>query len=106
MSTSTGTRGATPVTTTARSGGRSSLRGELEGLGAALGGVTAATVVMADSADTIMPPWTAERLAAAIPGARLLVSANGAGHHLPRRDPRAVAAAIAGMAAQSERLAS
>jgi len=82
------------------------LRGELEGLGAALGGVTAATVVMADSADTIMPPWTAERLAAAIPGARLLVSANGAGHHLPRRDPRAVAAAIAGMAARSERLAS
>ncbi|MDQ6648884.1 MAG: alpha/beta hydrolase [Actinomycetota bacterium] len=78
------------------------LRGELEELRRSLDGITTPTVVLADRADTIMPLWTAERLAAAIPNAALVIEEGGAGHHLPRRNPRAVATEIVALASRSE----
>src|SRR6202042_1301450 len=64
--------------------------GELEG---ALASVRAPVLVLADPKDAVVPFETARRLAGALPDARLRL-AEGAGHHLPRRAPEAVADAI------------
>ena len=50
-------------------------------------------LVLADPRDTLVPVETARRLAQSLPDARLQLI-NGAGHHLPRRAPGAVADAI------------
>ncbi len=50
-------------------------------------------LVLADPADRLVPVTTARRLATALPDARLQL-VEGAGHHLPRRAPGAVADAI------------
>jgi pimeloyl-ACP methyl ester carboxylesterase len=50
-------------------------------------------LVLADPRDTIVPFETARRLVRALPDARLQL-VEGAGHHLPRRAPDAVADAI------------
>lgn len=51
------------------------------------------TLVLADPVDTLIPIATAHALCDALPDARLEL-VQGAGHHLPRRASRAVAAAI------------
>ena len=51
-------------------------------------------LLLADPADQIVPIMTAQRLAAKLPDARLVLVEH-AGHHLPRRAPGAVAEAIA-----------
>ena len=50
-------------------------------------------LLIADPADQVVPVRTSHRLAGLLPDARLLL-VKGAGHHLPRRAPRAVADAI------------
>ena len=65
--------------------------GELEH---AIASVRAPVLVLADPKDTVVPFETARRLARALPDARLQL-VEGAGHHLPRRAPEAVADAIA-----------
>ncbi|MDQ6696008.1 MAG: alpha/beta hydrolase [Actinomycetota bacterium] len=52
------------------------------------------TLVLADPVDTLIPIATAHGLCEALPDARLEL-VQGAGHHLPRRASREVAAAIA-----------
>jgi pimeloyl-ACP methyl ester carboxylesterase len=64
--------------------------GELEH---AIATVRAPVLVLADPKDTVVPFETARRLARALPDARLQL-VEGAGHHLPRRAPQAVADAI------------
>jgi 3-oxoadipate enol-lactonase len=64
--------------------------GELE---EALPSVRVPVLVLADPRDTIVPFETARRLVRALPDARLQL-VGGAGHHLPRRAPAAVADAI------------
>lgn len=73
---------------------------ELPGLEEALATVTAPTVVLTGSADRIVPPRTAQALAAGIPGAELR-TVDGASHDLPRSAPAAVGDAIAAVAARS-----
>jgi len=73
---------------------------ELPGLGPGLAGVRAPTSVLVGGADRIVPPATGERLAAGIPGARL-VSVAGVGHLLPRERPDAVAAAVRDVSGRS-----
>jgi len=64
--------------------------GELEH---ALASVRAPVLVLADPKDTVVPFETACRLVRTLPDARLQ-RVEGAGHHLPRRAPAVVAAAI------------
>jgi pimeloyl-ACP methyl ester carboxylesterase len=64
--------------------------GELE---RAIASVRAPVLVLADPKDTVVPFDTARRLARALPDAHLQL-VEGAGHHLPRRAPEAVADAI------------
>ena len=72
--------------------------GELE---RAIGSVQAPVLLLADPRDTLVPIDTARRLARALPDARLQL-VHGAGHHLPRRAPDAVADAIAAFLAATE----
>ena len=55
--------------------------------------VRAPVLLLADPQDTLVPVDTARRLARSLPDARLQLI-DGAGHHLPRRAPDAVADAI------------
>jgi pimeloyl-ACP methyl ester carboxylesterase len=66
---------------------------ELAELEAAAESIRVPVLLIADPADRVVPVKTSHRLAALLPDARLLLVA-GAGHHLPRRAPRAVADAI------------
>jgi pimeloyl-ACP methyl ester carboxylesterase len=65
--------------------------GELEH---AIASVRAPVLVLADPKDTVVPFETARRLVRTLPDAHLQL-VEGAGHHLPRRAPEAVADAIA-----------
>lgn len=66
---------------------------ELDELECALPSIEAPVLVLADPADALVPVDTARRLAKSLPDARLQFI-EGAGHHLPRRAPAAVAEAI------------
>ena len=72
--------------------------GELEH---AIASVQAPVLLLADPRDTLVPVDTARRLARALPYARLQLI-DGAGHHLPRRAPDAVADAIVAFLAAAE----
>jgi pimeloyl-ACP methyl ester carboxylesterase/uncharacterized membrane protein YbhN (UPF0104 family) len=74
---------------------------ELDELEDALPSVRAPVLVLADPRDTIVPFETARRLVRALPDARLQV-VEGAGHHLPRRAPEAVADAIVAFLAAAQ----
>jgi pimeloyl-ACP methyl ester carboxylesterase len=74
---------------------------ELDELERAVGSVQAPVLLLADPRDTLVPIDTARRLARALPDARLQL-VHGAGHHLPRRAPDAVADAIAAFLAATE----
>ncbi len=74
---------------------------ELDELEHAIGSVRAPVLVLADPRDTIVPFETARRLARALPDARLQL-VEGAGHHLPRRAPEAVADAIVAFLAAAQ----
>ena len=67
---------------------------ELGELAAAAESVQVPVLLIADPADRVVPVKTSHRLAEMLPDARLILI-EGAGHHLPRRAPRAVADAIA-----------
>jgi pimeloyl-ACP methyl ester carboxylesterase len=66
---------------------------ELNELERALPSVGAPVLVLADPRDGLVPVDTARRLAQYLPDAHLQLI-HGAGHHLPRRAPAAVAEAI------------
>ena len=66
---------------------------ELDGLTAALPAVTQPVLLVADPRDMIVPVRSTQRLAAALPDARVRMLA-GPGHHLPRRAAAQIAAAI------------
>ncbi|HET9082707.1 MAG TPA: alpha/beta fold hydrolase [Trebonia sp.] len=70
------------------------LRRELDELAAAAASIRVPVLLIADPADRVVPVKTSRRLAAMLPSSSLLL-VEGAGHHLPRRAPRAVADAIA-----------
>jgi pimeloyl-ACP methyl ester carboxylesterase len=70
---------------------------EIPGIARRLGGVAARTVVVLGEADRVVRPLEQERLAAAIPGARL-VRVPGAGHLLPVEAPDVLAALCAELA--------
>jgi pimeloyl-ACP methyl ester carboxylesterase len=72
---------------------------ELGELAAATESVQVPVLLIADPADRVVPVKTSRRLAEMLPDARLIL-VEGAGHHLPRRAPRAVADAIAEFLAQ------
>ena len=74
---------------------------ELDALEHAIGSVRAPVLVLADPRDTIVPFETARRLVRALPDARLQL-VEGAGHHLPRRAPEAVADAIVAFLAAAQ----
>jgi pimeloyl-ACP methyl ester carboxylesterase len=67
---------------------------ELDELVSAVPSVRSPVLLLADPQDTMVPVATSRRLAEALPDARLHL-VEGAGHHLPRRAPAAVAASIA-----------
>jgi pimeloyl-ACP methyl ester carboxylesterase len=67
---------------------------ELDELVAAVPSVRSPVLLLADPQDTMVPFGTARLLARELPDARLQL-VEGAGHHLPRRAPDAVAGAIA-----------
>jgi pimeloyl-ACP methyl ester carboxylesterase len=67
---------------------------ELAELEAAAGSLQVPVLLIADPADRVVPVKTSHRLAGLLPDARLIL-VSGAGHHLPRRAPRAVADTIA-----------
>jgi 3-oxoadipate enol-lactonase len=67
---------------------------ELGELVAGIPSVQAPALLLADPKDMVVPVQTARRLAKALPNGRLELI-EGAGHHLPRRAPGAVADAIA-----------
>jgi pimeloyl-ACP methyl ester carboxylesterase len=69
------------------------LLGELDQLERALPSVETPVLVLADPRDSLVPVDTARRLARSLPDARLQLI-EGAGHHLPRRAPGAVAEAM------------
>jgi uncharacterized protein (TIRG00374 family) len=69
------------------------LLSELAELEAVLPSIGVPVLLLADPADQIVPIMTAERLAEELPHARLRLIAH-ASHHLPRRAPGAVVAAI------------
>jgi len=72
--------------------------GELEH---AIASVQAPVLLLSDPRDTLVPLDTARRLARALPDARLQLI-DGAGHHLPRRAPDAVADAMLAFLAAAE----
>jgi len=72
--------------------------GELE---SAIPSMRAPVLLLADPEDTQVPLGTARRLAHTLPDARLQLL-HGAGHHLPRRAPGAVADAIVAFLATVE----
>ena len=74
---------------------------ELDALEHAIGSVRVPVLVLADPRDTIVPFETARRLVRALPDARLQL-VEGAGHHLPRRAPEAVADAIVAFLAAAQ----
>jgi len=59
----------------------------------ALPRIQAPTVVLAGTADRVVPPRVAVRLARRVPGARLVLLP-GAGHALPQTHPGPLAAAV------------
>jgi pimeloyl-ACP methyl ester carboxylesterase len=67
---------------------------ELDELVALIPSVQAPALLLADPKDKVIPLRTARHLAQALPNGRLQLI-EGAGHHLPRRAPGAVADAIA-----------
>jgi 3-oxoadipate enol-lactonase len=67
---------------------------ELDGLTTALPAVTQPVLLVADPRDMIIPVRSTQRLAAALPDARVQMLA-GPGHHLPRKAAPRIAAAIA-----------
>jgi pimeloyl-ACP methyl ester carboxylesterase len=71
---------------------------EADRLADGLGSVRAPALLLADPRDAMVPVVTARRLVRALPDARLRLI-DGPGHHLPRRAPAAVAAAITGFLA-------
>ena len=93
-------RGHRPLWRTFLTEQRALLRelGELED---AISSVQAPVLLLADPRDTLVPFDTARRLARALPDARLQLI-DGAGHHLPRRAPDAVADAMAAFLAATE----
>ncbi len=74
---------------------------ELGALEHAIASVRVPVLVLADPRDTIVPYETARRLVRALPDARLQL-VEGAGHHLPRRAPEAVADAIVAFLAAAQ----
>jgi pimeloyl-ACP methyl ester carboxylesterase len=74
---------------------------ELDELESAIPSVQAPVLLLADPQDTLVPVDTGRRLARALPDARLQLI-QGAGHHLPRRAPVAVADAIVAFLAAVE----
>jgi pimeloyl-ACP methyl ester carboxylesterase len=73
---------------------------DLDSVGARLPSVTTPTLILNGSADHVVPPVVADRLAAAIPGAIHVVVA-GARHRLPRERPATLAAAVRQIAARA-----
>ena len=69
---------------------------ELDELAAAVPSVRAPVLLLTDPEDKLVPLDTARQLAQRLPDARLRL-VGGAGHHLPRRAPDAVADAIVGL---------
>jgi pimeloyl-ACP methyl ester carboxylesterase len=67
---------------------------EVDVLEGALSSIAVPALVLADPRDSVVPVETARRLAQSLPTAQLQFI-SGAGHHLPRRAPSAVADAIA-----------
>jgi pimeloyl-ACP methyl ester carboxylesterase len=63
--------------------------------------VRAPVLLLPDPSDILVPLDSARRLARALPDARLQL-VEGAGHHLPRRAPGAVADAIVAFLASVE----
>jgi len=74
---------------------------ELDELESAIPLVRAPVLILADPQDRVVPFETARLLAGALPDARLQL-VPGAGHHLPRRAPGAVADAIVAFLASVE----
>jgi 3-oxoadipate enol-lactonase len=72
--------------------------GELE---AAAESIRVPVLLVADPADRVVPVKTTHRLAETLSDARLMLI-EGAGHHLPRRAPRAVADAITAFLAATD----
>ena len=93
-------RGHRPLWRTFLTEQRALLR-ELGELEHAIASVQAPVLLLADPRDTLVPLDTARRLARALPDARLQLI-DGAGHHLPRRAPDAVADAIVAFLAAAE----
>ena len=93
-------RGHRPLWRTFLTEQRALLR-ELGELEHAISSVQAPVLLLADPRDTLVPLDTARRLARALPDARLQL-VQGAGHHLPRRAPDAVADAMAAFLAATE----
>jgi pimeloyl-ACP methyl ester carboxylesterase len=77
------------------------LLSELGALERAIASVQAPVLVLADPKDTVVPFETARLLVRALPDARLQL-VEGAGHHLPRRAPEAVADAIVAFLAATQ----
>ena len=93
-------RGHRPLWRTFLTEQRALLR-ELGELEHAIASVQAPVLLLADPRDALVPLDTARRLARALPDARLQLI-DGAGHHLPRRAPDAVADAIVAFLAAAE----
>jgi pimeloyl-ACP methyl ester carboxylesterase len=72
---------------------------ELDELEAAAESIRVPVLLIADPADRVVPVKTSHRLADLLPDSRLIL-VEGAGHHLPRRAPRAVADAMAAFLAE------
>jgi pimeloyl-ACP methyl ester carboxylesterase len=72
---------------------------ELHELEAAAAAIRVPVLLIADPADRVVPVKTSHRLAELLPDSRLIL-VEGAGHHLPRRAPQAVADAIAAFLAE------
>src|SRR4029077_17060520 len=96
-------RGHRPLWRTFLTEQRALLR-ELGELEHAIASVRAPVLLLADPRDTLVPLDTARRLAPPPPAARLQLI-DGAGHHLPRRAPDAVADAIVAFLAAAEQQA-
>ncbi len=93
-------RGHRPLWRTFLTEQRALLR-ELGQLEHAISSVQVPVLLLADPRDTLVPVDTARRLARTLPDARLQL-VEGAGHHLPRRAPDAVADAMVAFLAATE----
>jgi pimeloyl-ACP methyl ester carboxylesterase len=93
-------RGHHPLWRTFLTEQRALLR-ELDELEHAISSVQVPVLLLTDPRDTLVPLDTAHRIARALPDARLQLI-EGAGHHLPRRAPDAVADAIAAFLVATE----